>query len=466
MDREESSGATQASLLQNTRSSGTVTCFLALAFGFLTPCLGEAQVGAAEQQETVRFATFNVSLYGQNHSEVASRLASRGDPQISAVAEIIRHVRPDVLLLNEFDFPSVATGPVEPTAESRLQLLKLFQQNYLETPQTDGDPTAKASEPIRFAHRFTAPVNTGVHSGFDLDRNGSTDPNPGSADYSGDCWGYGAYPGQYGMAVLSRYPIDYQGIRTFQQFLWKDMPGAKLPNDPAGAEAAGWYSKEALAGFRLSSKSHWDVPIVIGSRRLHLLASHPTPPVFDGPEDRNGRRNHDEIRLWADYLSGGETAAYLYDDQGRRGGLDPETLFLVAGDLNCDPVDGEGGAAIQQLLKHPKIEPLPVPASAGAAEQARLQGGANAGHAGSHSHDTCDPPDADGPGNLRLDYVLPSQGLRIKGSGVFWPESADPLFGLVGTHPFPSSDHRLVWIDVIMGARSSITAASQKSADH
>ena len=33
-------------------------------------------------------------------------------------------------------------------------------------------------------------------------------------------------------------------------------------------------------------------------------------------------------------------------------------------------------------------------------------------------------------------------------SGVFWPETTDPLFPLVSTYPFPSSDHRFVWIDL------------------
>jgi hypothetical protein len=31
---------------------------------------------------------------------------------------------------------------------------------------------------------------------------------------------------------------------------------------------------------------------------------------------------------------------------------------------------------------------------------------------------------------------------------VFWPPSSDPLFRLVGAFPFPTSDHRLVWVDV------------------
>ena len=97
------------------------------------------------------------------------------------------------------------------------------------------------------------------------------------------------------------------------------MPGALLPDRASTPEPRDWYSREELRIFRLSSKSHWDVPIRIGGDTVHFLTSHPTPPVFDGPEDRNGRRNHDEIRLFADYITPGR-AGYLYDDKGRRGG--------------------------------------------------------------------------------------------------------------------------------------------------
>jgi hypothetical protein len=43
--------------------------------------------------------------------------------------------------------------------------------------------------------------------------------------------------------------------------------------------------------------------------------------------------------------------------------------------------------------------------------------------------------------------VLPSRDLPITDAAVFWPRSDDPLFRLVGTFPFPTSDHRLVWLD-------------------
>jgi hypothetical protein len=189
------------------------------------------------------------------------------------------------------------------------------------------------------------------------------------------------------------------------------------------------------------------VPIVIGKKTVHLLASHPTPPVFDGLEDRNGQRNYDEIRFWADYIHP-KRSAYIYDDQGNYGGLTPGAPFVIVGDQNSDPYDGDSipGSA-QLLLEHPFVNAQMPPTSAGAVEQAALQGGANTTHTGDPRYDTADFAD-NTPGNLRADYVLPSKKLRIVDSAVFWPTSDDPLFYLVGVFPFPSSDHRLVWVDV------------------
>jgi hypothetical protein len=246
------------------------------------------------------------------------------------------------------------------------------------------------------------------------------------------------------MAVLSRYPIDRRSARTFQEFRWADMPGAMLPDDPATAAPADWYSPTELDDVRLSSKSHWDLPIRIGRRTVHFLVSHPTPPVFDGPEDRNGTRNHDEIRFWADYVSGGD---YIYDDRGRHGGLPRGARFVIAGDQNSDPLDGDSvPGAIQQLIEHRRIED-PLPSSAGGPEAAARQGGANLTHESDPRYDTADFADTS-PGNLRADYVLPDRRLRVVGAGVFWPVPGDPLSRLTGEFPFPSSDHRSVWVDL------------------
>jgi len=237
-------------------------------------------------------------------------------------------------------------------------------------------------------------------------------------------------------------------VRTFREFLWEDMPGALLPDDPSTPQPRDFYSQAELEVLPLSSKSHWDVPIRIGRRPVHFLVSHPTPPVFDGREDRNGRRNSDEIRFWADYIAPGRREGrYIYDDEWRRGGLHPGALFVIAGDLNADPSDGDSRPeAIDQLLDEPLVNTRVTPDSAGGIEQSRRQGGVNAQHRGDPAFDTADF--AEPPGNLRVDYVLPRKNLKITDAGVFWPTTRSPLFPLVGTFPFPSSDHRMVWVDL------------------
>lgn len=363
----------------------------------------------------VRFQTFNASLNRASAGQLVADLSTRDNAQAATVAEIVQRTRPDVLLLNEFDYV--------PDHEA----VDLFRDNYLEVGQG-------GARPIHYRHAYVAPSNTGVPSGHDLDNNGTV----GGGN---DAFGFGEFEGQYGMVVLSRYPIDTRAVRTFQHFRWADMPGNLMPTD--------FYSPEEQADLRLSSKSHWDVPVRIGRETVHFLVSHPTPPTFDGPEDRNGKRNHDEIRFWADYVAG---ADYMYDDRGRTGGLQRGASFVIAGDQNADPLDGDSvDAAIDQLLDSPYLRD-PLPSSAGGAEAAARQGGANATHEGDPAHDTADFADT-APGNLRADYVLPSRGLRVRDAGVFWPTPDSPLARLTGEYPFPSSDHRAVWVDLRLRRR-------------
>ena len=389
---------------------------LALLMQGLLPAFSHAydawQWESEEADNSVRFATFNASLNRANEGELASDLATADNEQAQAIAEIIQRVRPDVLLINEFDYDAAGESAA------------LFQKNYLGKSQN-------GAEPIEYPYVFNASSNTGVPSGFDLNNNGEV----AGGD---DALGFGNFPGQYGMLVLSKHPIVRHKVRTFQNFLWRDMPGAKIPE--------GWYAEEELQVLPLSSKSHWDVPVWVGCRVIHFLTSHPTPPTFDGDEDRNGRRNHDEIRFWADYVSR-KAAGYIYDDQGRRGGLRGR-YFVIAGDQNADPMDGDStDGAILQLLDHPRINTSVTPSSEGAVEAAALQGGANGEHMADPAYDTADFADT-APGNLRVDYVLPSNNLEIQDAGVFWPLSEEPASALTGTYPFPSSDHRLVWVEI------------------
>lgn len=383
----------------------------------------EAMADTIERAPPLRVATYNTSLYDEAAGGLIRRLEN-GDGNARKIAAVLQRVRPDLVLLNEFDF------------DAGHRAADLFQRDYLEVAQAGG------GEALRYAYRHLAPVNTGVPSGLDLDRDGRAG-GKGRAR-GNDAWGYGLHPGQYGMLVLSRYPIDAAQVRTFQLLKWSALPGARQPRDPASGAA--WYPPAIWSQLRLSSKSHWDVPVRTPRGTVHLLAAHPTPPVFDGPEDRNGARNFDEIRFWTEYLSAAAhaPAAWLCDDQGRCGGLAAQAHFVIAGDLNADPADGAGlPGAIEQLLSHPRVDAGVVPRSAGAVERAADRALSRTGDVGTHTGDF-------GPasGTLRLDYLLPSRGLRVRDSGVFWPISGSAEAAVID-----ASDHHLVWLDIGIAPR-------------
>jgi endonuclease/exonuclease/phosphatase family protein len=381
---------------------------LALAAGVLT-----APTAQATGVEPVRFATFNASLNRGAAGQLVADLSTPDNAQAREVAEVVQRNRPDVLLINEFDYAPAAVD--------------LFRDNYLERGQN-------GARAIDYPYAFIAPSNTGVATGFDLDRDGTTTTG-------NDAHGFGLFEGQYGMLVLSKYPIETKNVRTFQRFLWKDMPNALLPDDPATSAKKDWYSPQVLNVLRLSSKSHWDVPVKVGRETVHFLVSHPTPPTFDGAEDRNGTRNHDEIRFWADYVTPGK-GRYIYDDKGHRGGLSLTQKFVVAGDNNSDPRDGDSvSGAIQQLLRAPRVID-PRPGSEGGVLASQTQGGANLTHESNPYFDTADFNDT-APGNLRADYVLPSWGLVPVRATVYWP--TDELARLND-----ASDHHLVRVDVLV----------------
>lgn len=393
--------------------------FIASAFALLGSL---AVVVAQPAPVVVRIATFNVQDVRTQDLETADH------PRLRRVAEVIQRLRPNILLLNEIAYDLPGAPGVE-LGEAAGRNGQRFADLYLAVSQAEG------LAPLKY-RSFMAPVNTGMASGFDLNNDGravstyspspppnadGTWPSPSSEAraYGEDCWGFGAFPGQYGMALLvdDRLEILLDRVRTFRLFPWTYMPAALLP---PGADGAGdWFSEEEKALVRLSSKSHWDVPVKLpGGAFVRLLCSHPTPPVYDGPEDRNGRRNHDEIRFWADYV---ENQPYIVDDSGVAGGLDPWAAFVILGDLNADPDEGESREnPIRMLLSSPRVRQGFVPR-------------ADVAVAGLDADDTASF-------GLRVDYVLPSVELEVRAGGV-WRHAP------TGGDSFPS-DHYPVWLDV------------------
>ncbi|MEL6688832.1 MAG: endonuclease/exonuclease/phosphatase family protein [Pseudomonadota bacterium] len=234
-----------------------------------------------------------------------------------------------------------------------------------------------------FEHFFAAAPNTGVQTGIDLDGDGQLrGPR--------DAHGYGWFSGQGGLAILSRYPLTL--LEDASDLIWAELPWATLPED--------FYSPEALAVLRLSHTAHWRIQVE-APEPFELLTAYPTTPVFDGPEDRNGLRNADELRL-------------LMQMAGRAKGP-----FVIAGDLNLDPERGEGRREeIAGLLSSGLVkDTLP----------------------GRHTADFGE----DSAGKLRVSYVLPSPHWRVIDAGIAEaeaPSSRDVLF----------TRHHPVWVDLVL----------------
>jgi len=315
----------------------------------------------------------------------------RGDPQADAVARVIAYADPDVILLLRFDYDAGGLALVA----------------FADLISVHG---------IDYKYQFSLHPNAGWMTDLDLDGDGRLrGPR--------DAQGYGLYAGHNGMAILSKLPIDIAAVRDFSDLLWRDLPGAVLPQHPDGAP---FPSAAAQAQQRLSSIGHWDVPLILpDGNRLHLLAYHATPPVFDGPEDRNGLRNRDETRFWQVYLDGG---------------LDlppPAAPFVLLGNANNDPRRGAGNdAVIAALLNHPALQdPRPVSprGTAGGVPEATV---------------SWDVPDA--PPLMRVDYLLPSATLDLRGADVVWSTPATDSATQADTSDRTGSRHGLVWVDIAL----------------
>ncbi|MDF3607980.1 endonuclease/exonuclease/phosphatase family protein [Paracoccus sp. DMF-8] len=326
--------------------------------------------------EPLRIASYSPDLSRKGPGLLLRDIETGKDRQIAAVVQVIAAADADVILLTGFDWD--------------------YDNRALA-----GFAGLLADAGAPYPHQFAAQPNSGLATGIDLDGDGRL----GTGD---DAQGFGMFMGQGGMALLSRHPVELVADHT--GFLWRDLPGQIMPPLP----------DEAVAVQRLSSTAHWHLAVTVRGQPLHLLAYAATPPVFDGPEDRNGRRNHDETMFWLDRL--------------------PDAPFVVLGDTNLDPHDSDGRHEAMQALLARVQDPEP------ASEGGRLapQDGANATHRGNPALDTAVWPAADGPGSLRVDYVLPAPGLTVLDAGVFWPAPGDAMADVAAA----ASRHRLVWVDL------------------
>lgn len=341
-----------------------------------------AQPAFAQQPDHLRIATYNADLSRKGPGLLLRDILSGQDAQIAAVIATLADLDADILVLTDvdFDYDLVALSAL-----------------------ANGLAQAGAPYPYRFSQR----PNTGMATGLDLD-------GDGRLGGPRDAQGFGYFSGQGGAAVLSRLPIDDGAFRDFSGFSWQDLPGNLIGDS---------LDDEEKAILRLSTTVHWDLPVMLpGGQRLHLLIWHATPPVFDGPKDRNGRRNHDETAFWLALLDGALPMAA------------PRAPFVILGDANLDPADGDGrNGAIRALLADPRLQD---PAPKGA-------------------HNRTEPDQKGDPaldtalydfGGLRVDFVLPSSDLRVTAAGVTWPDATAPNAETLAR----ASRHRPVWVDIAL----------------
>lgn len=345
--------------------------------------------------ESLRIATYAAPLSQDGPGLLLRDVFGRSDRQIEAVAIVLANVAADIVVLTDFDW------------DQDLVALQAFADLLRERS-------------IDYPHIFSLRPNSVLATGLDMDGNGWL----GEAR---DRQGYGRFAGDNGMAILSRWPIAVAGVRDFSDVLWQDLPGATLPVWPDGTA---FPSEVAASVQRLSSSGHWVVPVQLpDGTELSLLVWAATPPVFDGPEDRNGLRNRDELLMWQHLLDGGMGPA-------------PEPFVLI-GNANLDPADGDGlrREMINLLADARLVDTLPH--SEGATRAA------DANHRGDPGLDTADwTGDGAGPGNLRVSYILPDAALDVVGAGVFWPAPEDPLADLLGPDGLAAGPHHLVWVDI------------------
>ncbi len=313
---------------------------------------------------------------GRDGPGLLLRDALDDDPQVLAVRRLLEHMRPDILLLADIDYD--AEGHAVAAVLGKLG-------------------------PV-YPHRFARLPNSGLWR----DDDGDGDGRLGEAE---DREGYGAFAGAGGAVLLSRLPIGSQA-EDLTAMPWRDLKG-------------GLHGPDLRSDLRLSTRMHWDVPVVLpDGEELRLWAWHATAPVFDGPEDAKGRRNRDEAQVWLNRLE--------------RVADEPVILIGVA---NLDPADGDGRSdALNALLSHDRLQD-PQPGSEGG------RSSADADHIGPPELDTVSWP-SPGPGNLRVDYILPDRRFRVLDAGVFWPRPGSAEDRLLGRDVEAASRHRVVWLDL------------------
>ncbi|WP_022873420.1 endonuclease/exonuclease/phosphatase family protein [Nesterenkonia alba] len=366
---------------------------------------GDPEVTTSEKNDDdVRVATLHADLTADPVGDVGDPLESFVDSlsedgnheQARTVAQTVQINQPDVLVLTGVSYDD--DGEVAEALRSYLA-----RGQYGQTG-------------IDYPHVFTAGTNSGVDSGADLD-------GDGSVGGPGDAIGHGDYPGEHGMIVFSKYPIIEDEVRTFQHFLWRDMPDSSMPEDR--------YSELEESIFRLAQTTVWDVPVEVeGDSHLHVVATSAAAP--EDPTEVDIARAEDTMRLMTDYVSG--DAWYIYDDEGETGGLPYGSDAVVVGTPLIPGVDSS------TLTTHHGVQD-PQPEALTEVPLETRPGGEDA-------TDETATRYIEAGEDQRASFVLPTTGLEVTDSAVFWPGEGEYGYRVVNPESEYALSDRLVWADL------------------
>lgn len=329
---------------------------------------------------TLRVMVYDTALSGKGPGLLLRDLERDGE-RPRAVAKIIALHPPDVLLL---------TGVDHDRDGQTLTALAAFLDRH----------------GLAFPFRYSGPQNQGLPSGADLD-------GDGRADGPDDDIGFARFPGADGMAILTRHPIATDVVRSWTRLPWAVVPDAAMPLQ---ANRAPFFPTSIGDVLPVAARGLWAVPIDAPCGRLTLLFGYGPPPIYDGPEDRNGKRGGAHARFWRALIAG----AGLADDAGDARPLNTGA-FVLGGNFGIDPGRGEGDRAAMRAL-------LAAPALARWAPHGRM-GEATADYR---------------IGPMRTDYLLVSAGLTVTGGGVDWPDPESAAGRIAAT----AGHHRPLWADI------------------
>jgi hypothetical protein len=372
----------------------------------------------------LRVAQFNI------RELTTAKLLDPQSPQVRAAAEVIARFDADVLCLNEiqYDLAGVPDPQLPGDAPAARPGALSLDGDGAGNAARLGERVAEVDPELRYAHSAVFLGN----SGFAFEGN----PAGKGAELFA-MRGFGEFEGRFNTGVLSRFPIRADGVRVIADFPWHDLPGNRI------AELEAELGVKVPAGFPLFEKALHIVPIEIGAAAadgedggdqaelLYLILLH---PVSSGFNDLNPFRNADELHALALFLSG-ELPGVEPLPEGAR--------FLVIGDLNSDPEDGESPGSVNVVADHPRV----------AAHFPTGDGGEIGTHPERNTflsgcgRDGAIVTKPSAKLQLQLDYLLPSVTLgEPVASGIFWPHhQTDPDGYALACR---ASDHRHVFVDL------------------